>query len=101
MVSNQSGVASNHLTREAADACFARTVELLGVPVKEIAYCPHSAFPAACFCRKPMPGLGVELIMRHLLAPEHLVMVGDMDSDEAFARSIGARYFDAKEFFVG
>lgn len=101
LVSNQSGVASNHLTREAADACFARTVELLGLPVKEIAYCPHSAFPAACFCRKPMPGLGVQLIMKYQLAPEHLVMVGDMDSDEAFARGIGAKYFDAKEFFEG
>ncbi len=98
-VSNQSGVASNHLTREAADACFARTVELLGLPIKEIAYCPHSAFPAACFCRKPMPGLGVQLMMRYGLAREHLVMVGDMDSDEAFARGIGARYIDAAEFF--
>ncbi len=100
LVSNQSGVASNHLTREAADACFARTVELLGVPVAQIAYCPHSAFPAGCFCRKPMPGLGVQLMMQYRLAPEHLVMVGDMDSDEAFARSIGARYFDANEFFA-
>lgn len=99
LVSNQSGVASNHLTREAAEACFARTIELLGVPVTEVVFCPHSAFPAACFCRKPMPGLGVQLIMRHRLAPEHLVMVGDMDSDEAFARGIGARYFDAAEFF--
>lgn len=100
MVSNQSGVASNHLTREAADACFARTVELLGLPVAEIAYCPHPAFPAGCFCRKPMPGLGVQLIMKYKLAPEHLVMVGDMDSDEAFARGIGARYVDAGEFFA-
>lgn len=100
LVSNQSGVASNHLTSEAADACFARTVELLGLAVTEIAYCPHSAFPAACFCRKPMPGLGVQLIMRYRLAPEHLVMVGDMDSDEAFARGIGAKYYDAAVFFA-
>lgn len=98
-VSNQSGIAANHLTYATAEACFAKTVELLGVPVTEIAFCPHSAFPAACFCRKPMPGLGVQLMIRHRLAPEHLVVVGDMDSDEAFARGIGAKYFDASGFF--
>ena len=38
---------------------FARTVELLDLPVAEVAYCPHPAFPVGCFCRKPLPGLGV------------------------------------------
>ncbi len=99
LVSNQSGVASGHLTRESADACFARTVELLGVPVTATVYCPHPAFPAGCFCRKPMPGLGIQLIQTYKLDPNQLVMVGDMDSDEAFARSIGATYYDAAEFF--
>ncbi|MCC6509442.1 MAG: HAD-IIIA family hydrolase [Pirellulaceae bacterium] len=98
-VSNQSGVASGKLTLAAADACFARTVELLGLPVEEVAYCPHSAFPVGCFCRKPMTGLGVQLMIKHQLSPKELVMVGDMDSDEAFARGLGAQYFDAAEFF--
>jgi histidinol phosphatase-like enzyme len=88
------------VTREAADAAFARTVELLGIPVAEIAYCPHPAFPAGCFCRKPLPGLGISLIQRHKLAREHLIMVGDMDSDEDFARALGARYVSADAFFA-
>lgn len=98
-VSNQSGVASETLTKEAAEAAFARTVELLGLPVAEVMYCPHPAFPVGCFCRKPLPGLGVSLIHRHKLAREHLIMVGDMDSDRDFAKGVGARYFDAAEFF--
>lgn len=98
-VSNQSGVASTHVSSEAVDACFQRTQELLDLPVQEVAYCPHPAFPVGCFCRKPMPGLAVDLMRRHQLAPEHLVMVGDMESDAAFASGIGARYFDANDFF--
>ena len=98
-VSNQSGVASGQVSREAVDACFQRTVELLGLPVEEIAVCPHPAFPAGCFCRKPMPGLGIYLRQRHHLATEHLAMVGDMDSDAAFATALGAKYYSAETFF--
>ncbi len=98
-VSNQSGVASGNVSRNAADACFQRTVELLGLPVAEIAVCPHPAFPAGCFCRKPLPGLGIYLKQRHDLASEHLVMVGDMASDAEFAAALGAKYYSAEEFF--
>ena len=99
-VSNQSGVASGTVSKEAVEAAFARTVELLGLPVAEVAYCPHPAFPAGCFCRKPLPGLGVSLIHRHRLAREHVIMVGDMDSDRDFARSLGVRYVDSEVFFA-
>jgi HAD superfamily hydrolase (TIGR01662 family) len=99
-VSNQSGIASEKLTREAAEAAFARTIALLGLPVAEVAYCPHPAFPAGCFCRKPLPGLGVSLIQRHQLSRPHLVMVGDMDSDRDFARALGVKYVTADAFFA-
>ena len=99
LVSNQSGIASETLTAADAEAAFARTIELLGLPVAEVVYCPHSAFPVGCFCRKPLPGLGIALIQKHRLAREHLMMVGDMDSDRAFARALGVRYADAEEFF--
>ncbi len=98
-LSNQSGISSGKLTQLDAVGAFQRTVELLGLPVVEITYCPHPAFPVGCFCRKPLPGLGVYLIRKYKLDMEHLVMVGDMDSDAGFARSIGAKYFDASQFF--
>ena len=99
-VSNQSGISSGKLSQSDADGAFQRTAELLGLPVTEIAYCPHAAFPVGCFCRKPLPGLGVYLIRKYQLDVEQLVMVGDMDSDAGFARSIGAKYFDANVFFA-
>ncbi|MBI3408374.1 MAG: HAD-IIIA family hydrolase [Planctomycetes bacterium] len=98
-VSNQSGIASAKLSREAADAAFRRTVELLKLPVADIAYCPHPAFPVGCFCRKPFPGLGVMLMERHRLARDHLVVVGDMKSDADFAAELGAKYHDTSRFF--
>jgi len=71
----------------------------LGLPVTEVTYCPHPAFPVGCFCRKPLPGLGVYLIRKYKLDFDQSVMVGDMDSDAAFARGIAVRYVDANEFF--
>ena len=93
-------VEKEKLTAEDADATFARTVELLGLPVTEVCYCPHPAFPAGCFCRKPMPGIGVYLRRKYDLAADHLVMVGDMDSDRKFAETIGATYHDSDAFFA-
>jgi HAD superfamily hydrolase (TIGR01662 family) len=98
-VSNQSGVASGKVSQSAVEAAFARTVELLGLPVAETTFCPHPSFPVGCFCRKPLPGLGVYLQQRHGLAPEHLVMVGDMESDRQFAEAIGARFYHTDSFF--
>ncbi len=98
-VSNQSGVASGKVSRDLVEACFDRTIDLLELPVADVAYCPHQAFPVACFCRKPMPGLAVTLIERHALSLNELVVVGDMKSDAEMAAAIGARYFDAEAFF--
>jgi HAD superfamily hydrolase (TIGR01662 family) len=98
-LSNQSGIASGKLSQTDADAAFQRTVELLGLPVTEVTYCPHPAFPVGCFCRKPLPGLGLYLKRKYKLDFDQSVMVGDMDSDAAFARGIAVRYVDANEFF--
>jgi histidinol-phosphate phosphatase family protein len=99
LVSNQSGVASGNVGREQVEAGFARTIELLGLPVVDVAYCPHPAFPAGCFCRKPMPGMGIWLARKHGLDIAKWHMVGDMDSDQQFAKAIGAQYHHADAFF--
>ncbi|GEM_PF-132965 len=97
-VSNQAGIAMSDLTPELADACFARTNELIGLDI-DVRYCPHPAGAVRCWCRKPMPGLGVALIEEHGLRREDCVMVGDRDSDAAFARNLGVVYRDEGDFF--
>lgn len=99
-VSNQSGVASEKVTEDAVRRCFDRTIELLGLPVADVAFCPHPAFPAGCFCRKPMPGLGIRLARTHGFDPSTAIMVGDLESDAKFAEAIGARYRPAERFFT-
>jgi aryl-alcohol dehydrogenase-like predicted oxidoreductase/predicted kinase/histidinol phosphatase-like enzyme len=79
--------------------CFARTRELLGVEIEAV-YCPHGGGPPACWCRKPLPGLGALLVERHRLDPARCVYVGESANDRAFARRLGFRYLPQDEFFA-
>lgn len=94
-VSNQAGVGRRDVDAATVEACFRRTNELLRLDI-DVRYSPH---PEGSWCRKPMPGLGVELIRDHLLNPLECVMVGDMESDHGFARTCGFTYADAAQFF--
>lgn len=98
-ISNQSGVASGKVSQASVEASFMRTAELLNLPITEVSYCPHPAFPVGCYCRKPGPGMGVYLMQKHLLDPASIIVVGDMKSDEEFAQGLGLRYVDGTQFF--
>jgi histidinol phosphatase-like enzyme len=73
--------------------------ELLEVEM-EIEYCPHAGGPPTCWCRKPLPGLGVVLIQRHQLDPARCIYVGAGPQDPGFARRLGFGYQPASEFFA-
>jgi aryl-alcohol dehydrogenase-like predicted oxidoreductase/histidinol phosphatase-like enzyme len=94
----QPEIASEALTASQIDGTFARLRELLGVDI-EIENCPHAAGPPVCWCRKPLPGLGVLLIHRHKLDPAKCVYVGAGAQDPGFARRLGFQYRDAADFF--
>jgi histidinol phosphatase-like enzyme len=91
-------VARGAVAAEQVAAILARTHDLLEAPVEGV-YCPHAEGPATCWCRKPLPGLGVELIERHRLDPARCVYVGRDAADEAFARALGFTYRPAAEVF--
>lgn len=97
-ISNQGDVARGKLSMEDAKACFQRTNELLGLDI-EVSFCPHNPAPIQCFCRKPMPGLGIAYIESYKLDRRKTLMVGDMTSDKTFAARVGIRYIDAEAFF--
>ncbi len=97
-VSNQGDVARGRLDAQDAIDCFDRTNALLEVEI-EVAFCPHEPAPIRCYCRKPMPGLGVAFLLKHRLDPAHTVMVGDLATDRSFADGLGIRYADAEAFF--
>ena len=97
-VSNQSGVAKGALTYERAKECFDKTNQLLGLDI-DVSFCPHSVPPIVCYCRKPGVGHGVEFIEKYKLDPSQCIMVGDMKTDETFAKRCGFKYQEASEFF--
>lgn len=97
--SNQAGVALGQVSEEAVVACLARTNELLGLEIDAL-HCPHPATrPPSCYCRKPLPGMGVMLIERHQLDPAQCLMVGDRDTDQQFAEAAGFAFAWADDFF--
>ena len=61
--------------------------------------CPHGAGPPTCWCRKPLPGLGVVFIQRHKLDASQCVYVGAGPQDPGFARRLGFQYREADDFF--
>ncbi|HWI19860.1 MAG TPA: aldo/keto reductase, partial [Vicinamibacterales bacterium] len=54
----QPEIAQGTRTAGQAAARFARVSEAAGLAI-EFEYCPHAAGPPRCWCRKPLPGLGV------------------------------------------
>jgi aryl-alcohol dehydrogenase-like predicted oxidoreductase/histidinol phosphatase-like enzyme len=92
-------IADGTVAAPQVDAAFARMQELISVTM-DIRYCPHGGGPPACWCRKPLPGLGVEFIRRHRLDPSQCVYVGSGPQDPGFARRLGFEYRDADEFFA-
>jgi len=95
----QPEIAAGTQSRENADAVFARMRELLGLDV-EVEYCPHAAGPPSCWCRKPLPGLGVLFIHRHRLDSSKCIYVGAGPQDPGFARRLGFQYREAADFFA-
>jgi len=91
-------IAEGTMSHADAAALFLRLREGLGIDI-EIGYCPHAAGPPACWCRKPLPGLGEVLRQRHRLDPAQCVYVGSGSQDPGFARRLGFEYRPASEFF--
>jgi aryl-alcohol dehydrogenase-like predicted oxidoreductase/histidinol phosphatase-like enzyme len=95
----QPEIAQEAVTADQVEAGYARMQEMLGVSM-EVLYCPHGAGPPICWCRKPLPGLGVVFIERYRLDPRQCLYVGNGPQDPGFARRLGFEYRDAEEFFV-
>ena len=91
-------IAEEAMTVGGAEAVFARLRDRLDVAI-EIEYCPHGGGPPVCWCRKPLPGLGVVFQHRHRLDPAQCIYVGSGPQDPGFARRLGFQYRDAAEFF--
>lgn len=97
-VSNQSAIAKGYDEKDIIK-CFKYTNKKLNKNI-DFSYCRHgSEEPIRCYCRKPMPGMGVHFIHKYRLNPSRCIMVGDMDTDKQFAESLGMEFYWPDEFF--
>ena len=92
------GIDDGSTTREQVDEAMRRVVDQLGVPM-EFLYCAHRAGPPVCWCRSPLPGLGVLAFERYGIDPTASLCVGRGPHDAGFARKLGLQYRDAETFF--
>jgi aryl-alcohol dehydrogenase-like predicted oxidoreductase/histidinol phosphatase-like enzyme len=91
-------IAAAVMTTAAAGEIDARMIDRLGVTL-EVLTCTHPAGPPICWCRKPMPGLGVLAVHRYRLDPRRTIYVGDGTQDPALARRLGFQHVRADGFF--
>ncbi len=99
-VTNQSGVARGMFTLEQVRALNERIRDYFrahGAEIEEFAVCPHhpegtvAEYSRECDCRKPKPGMLLDLARRHGLDLSRSWMVGDAPRDVQAGLAAGCR----------
>ena len=93
VATNQSGVARGYLTLDGLNrihAKLARALTAVGGHLDAIVYCPHGP-DEGCACRKPKPGMYLEIASRLGVTLTDVPAVGDALRDVQAAEAAGAR----------
>lgn len=98
IVTNQSGVARGFYDEAAVrhlHAWLAEQIRSQGGTIDDVRYCPYhpegsqTAYRRASDCRKPAPGMLLDLLRAWEVDPASCVMIGDQPSDMAAAEAAG------------
>lgn len=93
VATNQSGIARGLFdvaTLNAIHDAMHRAIAQAGGRIEAVFFCPHAA-DSACACRKPKPGMLLEIGRRFNAALEDVDMVGDSLRDLLAAEAAGTR----------
>lgn len=103
IASNQGGVAFGYMDYKKAMEIVDHAARL--IEADDYRFCPHHpqgtvvGFNLDCDCRKPKPGMILELAKSLAYSLDDIIFVGDMDSDEETAKVAGVQFIWAKDFF--
>lgn len=92
IASNQSGIGRKFLTIDDLNGIhrkMTRELAKLGVQIDAIFFCPHAP-EANCYCRKPLPGLLLEIATRFQIDIKDVPCIGDSWRDIQSAIMVGA-----------
>lgn len=92
VATNQSGIGRGYFDLDALDRMHAklrRHLSAVGGQIEVIAYCPHTP-EAECNCRKPKPGLLLDIAERLGIGLANVPVIGDSLRDLEAARAVGA-----------
>jgi D-glycero-D-manno-heptose 1,7-bisphosphate phosphatase len=99
VVTNQGGVGLGHLTEAEARGFIEQLDSQISGIITDYRVCMHRP-DAGCGCRKPLPGLVLDLAATYGVDLARAVMIGDGASDEGCARAAGVGNFVwAADFF--
>lgn len=93
VATNQSGIARglfDTATLIAIHVTVQRAAALAGGRIDAFFFCPHAA-DSACACRKPKPGMLLEIARRFNVSLADVCMAGDAQRDVDAAAAAGAR----------
>src|SRR5262245_20071912 len=100
IVSNQARVGRGEISESEVLSRFAWVNELLGRPLLDWRICPHGD-DDGCPCRKPRPGMFLDLAATHGIVLAASTHVGDSPRDRDAAAGAGITTFRwAREFFA-
>jgi D-glycero-D-manno-heptose 1,7-bisphosphate phosphatase len=88
VVTNQPDVSRGLMSDAVLDAIHAKVADAL--PIEAVAACRHDNADN-CACRKPKPGLLLELAARYGVDLDKSWMIGDQDRDIACGKAAGVR----------
>ena len=63
----------------------------------DVRVCVHAAGPPLCWCRLPLPGLGVQLADHHHLDAARTTVIGRSAAERTFSRRMGWQFLTVEE----
>lgn len=91
VATNQSGVGRGYYSLGALDQMHQKMHDLLSqshVALDGVYFCPHLP-EAQCSCRKPLPGMLLQIASEHRVVPANTYYVGDSSKDLEAASAAG------------